>query len=60
MRLFCCCLHVIVQAPKVKKIFNSYLCILKKNVRLLVLDLLREETAFYPFILCISINVHTC
>ena len=33
MRLFCCCLHVIVQVPKVRKIFNSYLHILKKDVQ---------------------------
>lgn len=59
MRLFFYCLHVIVQAPKVRKMFNSYLHILKKDVRLLLWDLLRDETAFYPFILCISINVHT-
>ena len=31
-----CCLGVIVQAPKLRTIFNNYLCILIKAVMLLV------------------------
>lgn len=50
------CLHVIVQAPKVRKMFNSYLHILKKDVRLLLWDLLRDETALSLY----SLYIHKC